>query len=87
MIGSKGRFISAIIPLIANFFFTRKDKGEYLDSPSKGSIFAQGGGHSHWGSSAMNYNEISAARRKNRRAKTFKSYGSKSRRSHEKVYR
>ena len=76
MIGSKGRFsISAIIPFIANFFITRKDNGEYFDSPSKGTVFAQGS-HSHWGSSTMDYNEIYKARRKTRRAKTFKSYGS-----------
>jgi len=77
MIGSTGRFgfVSAIIPLIAQFFFARKgDHGaEYLDSPSKGTIFAHGN-HSHWGSSGMDFHEIMRARRKTRRAKSFKQY-------------
>jgi hypothetical protein len=75
MLGSKGCFnFAGIIPFIAHFFGLKDNAGAgYLDSPSKGTVFAHGS-HSHYGSSGMNYSEIMQARRRTRRAKAFKQY-------------
>jgi hypothetical protein len=84
-----GRFnFFGILPLVAQFFVSKSNHvTEVLDSPSKGTIFAHGS-HSHFGSSGMNYSEIIQARRKTRRAKTFKSYrGQRLGRYLEKAYR